>query len=191
MTLTGIFLVCYLLGHLSFGHFMQKLFRLPRLHTVGSRNVGATNMWRIGGAWPAILTFVGDTAKGTAAMFIAHACEPSTLSLTVASLGVLLGHIYPLGFAGKGGKGVATAFGIVLAFSWKIGLLLLLCWVAIWRITRTSSIASLSVALLMPALMWCLHDQTLAWRFSVLTGILLLTHVKNIYRIVKKKELRT
>jgi glycerol-3-phosphate acyltransferase PlsY len=162
---------------------------MPQLHRTGSGNVGASNVWRVGGALPALLTLVGDTAKGMAALWVAAYLEPSSPSLTVGGVAVLLGHIHPALFGFNGGKGVATAFGILLVISWPLALILLVFWGVIFAFSRTPSVASLITTTLAPLLYGYFGGSALALRIGLLSLLVVVSHRKNIMRIVKGDEL--
>jgi len=189
MTLFWVFLVCYALGHLSFGRLSQALWRMPQLHRTGSGNVGASNVWRVGGALPALITLLGDAAKGAAALWVAQYLEPSSLALTVGGIAVLLGHIYPVLFGFKGGKGVATALGMLLMISWPLALCLLLLWGGVFALSRAPSIASIVTTTLAPLLYGFFGGYGLALRIGLISLLVVVSHRKNIARIVKGGEL--
>src|SRR5450755_4449990 len=139
----------YLIGSISFAVVVSKLFGLPDPYSYGSRNPGATNVLRTGNKAAALLTLVGDGVKGFAAVLIAYRLG---VSWGDAALAVFLGHLFPIFHRFKGGKGVATAAGIVFGLSWQLGLALLVVWVLIALAFRISSLASIVAAIVTPPL---------------------------------------
>ncbi|MCC2667486.1 MAG: plsY, partial [Gammaproteobacteria bacterium] len=124
-------LVAYLFGSLSTAIITCKLLRLPDPRTQGSGNPGTTNVLRYGGKKAAIITLVGDITKGAVPVLIAKACSFNDSSLALVALAAFLGHLYPIFFRFKGGKGVATALGCWLALSWLVALLLASTWLLV------------------------------------------------------------
>lgn len=188
MSLFWLFLSCYVLGHISFGLAVARLWRLPSLRLRGSGNIGATNVWRLGGWGPAVLTLLGDALKGYAAVRLAFQLSPSSLGISIASIAVTLGHIYPVGYRFKGGKGVATCFGVFMAWSPLLASGLLGFWALVLLISRTSSIATLATALLAPIFASLLMDTYFAGLALILATLIVLSHKQNIARLVKKEE---
>jgi glycerol-3-phosphate acyltransferase PlsY len=145
----------YLLGSVSFGILMSRAFGLPDPRTVGSGNPGATNVLRSGKKLAAALTLFGDAAKGWVAVRLALDLQTyfswASWVVCIIGLAVFIGHLYPIYYSFKGGKGVATALGIMLAFSVWLGLAVLLTWVAVFAISRYSSLSALVASWLAPA----------------------------------------
>jgi acyl phosphate:glycerol-3-phosphate acyltransferase len=148
------FIVCaYLLGSLSFAVIMSRLFALPDPRTYGSHNPGATNVLRSGNKWAAILTLLGDAAKGWLAVWLAQHFEPqagNSLLVVAVAFAVFLGHLFPVFLRFKGGKGVATALGVLLALNAWLGLAVLATWLLIIMVSRLSSLAALLAAVSAP-----------------------------------------
>ena len=142
----GFVVLGYLLGSISFGILMSKAFGLPDPRTVGSGNIGATNIARSGKKLPAILTLLGDAGKGWLAVFLAQRYGLSDGFICVVALAAFLGHLYPVFCGFKGGKGVATAVGILLAFSGWVALICFATWAAVFAVWRYSSLAALIAA---------------------------------------------
>lgn len=184
----------YLLGSLSFAVIVSRLMGLPDPRSVGSGNPGATNMLRSGRKGAALLTLAGDVAKGCAAVLlaghVAHGLELSPWVVAGAVLAVFLGHVFPVFFGFRGGKGVATALGALFAFDWRVGVAALLVWLAVFAATRISSLAALISAALAP--LWA------AWfgadgHVPVLMLLALLIfwrHTSNIRRLLAGEEKR-
>ncbi|CAH1904453.1 putative glycerol-3-phosphate acyltransferase [Candidatus Nitrotoga sp. HW29] len=195
------FIVCaYLLGSVSFAVIMSRLFVLPDPRTYGSHNPGATNVLRSGNRWAAILTLLGDAAKGWLAVWVAQHFEPqdgNSLLVAAVALAVFLGHLFPIFLHFKGGKGVATALGILLALNVWLGLAVLTTWILVALVFRLSSLAALLAAVGAPvyAMALALPPEYI----FTLVGISLLLfwrHKSNIQnllagtesRIAKKKD---
>ena len=161
MTYTGIFLavVAYLVGSVSFAIIVSRLLKLEDPRSYGSGNPGATNVLRSGSKKAAALTLLGDALKGLIpiALFALFAADLglTNLDLALCSVAVLLGHMWPIFFRFKGGKGVATAVGVLLALHWPLAL----CCFAIWLVMafgfKISSLAALIAALASPVLAFC------------------------------------
>ncbi len=149
-----VFVVCaYLLGSISFAVITSRLFALPDPRTYGSHNPGATNVLRSGNKWAAILTLLGDAAKGWLAVWVAQYFEPPTgnsLLVVAVAFAVFLGHLFPVFLRFKGGKGVATALGVLLALNAWLGLAVLASWLLIIMVSRLSSLAALLAAVSAP-----------------------------------------
>lgn len=190
------FVVCaYLLGSVSFAVLMSKLFRLPDPRTYGSHNPGATNVLRSGRKAAAALTLLGDAAKGWLAVWLAMELAPrdETFLALVAlvSLAVFLGHVFPLFLRFRGGKGVATALGVLLALNAWLGLGTLATWLLVAALFRLSSLAALTAAAGAPVyavLLGLPHEWALA---SALMSLLLIwRHKGNILNLLAGKETR-
>ncbi|HSD43373.1 MAG TPA: glycerol-3-phosphate 1-O-acyltransferase PlsY [Burkholderiales bacterium] len=152
---TFVFIVvAYLIGSLSFAVIVSKAFGLPDPHTYGSGNPGATNVLRTGNKLAAVLTLIGDGAKGWLAVFLAQAFAwrlgVDDAGIAAVALAVFVGHLWPVFFRFQGGKGVATAAGILLAIDWRIGLGTLATWLIIAFFFRYSSLAALVAAAFAP-----------------------------------------
>ena len=149
-----VFVLCaYLLGSISFAVIMSRLFVLPDPRTYGSHNPGATNVLRSGNKWAAILTLLGDAAKGWLAVWVAQHFEPqagNSLLVVAVALAVFLGHLFPVFLRFKGGKGVATALGVLLALNAWLGLAVLATWLLVALVFRLSSLAALLAAVSAP-----------------------------------------
>jgi len=191
-----LFAVCaYLLGSVSFAVLMSKLFRLPDPRTYGSHNPGATNVLRSGKKAAAALTLLGDAAKGWLAVWLAIRFAPrdETFLTLVAlvSLAVFLGHLFPVFLRFRGGKGVATALGVLLALNVWMGLGALATWLLVAALFRLSSLAALTAAASAPiyaVLLGLPHEWALA---SALMSLLLIwRHKGNIRNLLAGKERR-
>ena len=179
----------YLLGSISFGILMSQLFGLPDPRTVGSGNPGATNVLRSGKKAAAILTLVGDTAKGWLAVWLAIHFHVEPWLVCLILLAVFLGHLYPIYYGFKGGKGVATALGVLLALSPWVGLSALLTWIITFAIWRYSSLAALVAAGLAPIYVIIFLDYKGYMVTSVLLSLLLFwRHRGNIRKLTQGNE---
>lgn len=141
----------YLLGSVASAIVVCRLMGLPDPRALGSGNPGATNVLRTGSKKAAAVTLLGDLVKGLIPMLIAHALAASDMILAGVGLAAFLGHLYPVFFGFRGGKGVATALGVLIGMHWIIGLLCAATWLASAAITRISSLSALVTALLAPA----------------------------------------
>ena len=184
-------IVAYLIGSLSFAVIVSRAFGLPDPHTYGSGNPGATNVLRTGKKLAAVLTLLGDTAKGWFAVFLARLLAPEygveSVGIAAVVIAAFLGHVYPVYFRFKGGKGVATALGILLAVNAWLGLAALGTWVVIAAIFRISSLA----ALLAPCYyVWFLGLDAVAASVVAVCALLVFRHKENIRRLLAGEESR-
>ena len=190
-----VFVICaYLLGSISFAVIMSRLFTLPDPRTYGSHNPGATNVLRSGNKWAAILTVLGDTAKGWLAVWLAQYFGPqagnSRLIVAVA-LAVFIGHLFPVFLHFKGGKGVATALGVLLALNVWLGLAVLATWILVAMVFRLSSLAALLAAVSAPIFAMALalpSEYVLA--LVGMSLLLIWRHKSNIQNLLAGKESR-
>lgn len=182
-------LFSYLIGAISFGIVMSHLFSLPDPRTIGSKNPGATNMLRTGKKLAALLTLLGDALKGSLTVGLAQYFELSPLMVVLVAIATLLGHIFPIYYGFKGGKGVATAAGILLMFSWVMGLTIFGIWVAVFIIWRYSSLAAIIAASLSPVMGFFYGiDFYQLIASSIIALILILRHIDNIKRLINGTE---
>jgi len=188
-------LAAYLIGSISFAVVVSWFFGLPDPHTYGSRNPGATNVLRTGKRVAAVLTLIGDAAKGAVALWLAQQFaarfgvgEPT---LAAVALAAFLGHLFPLYFRFRGGKGVATAAGILLAMDWRIALTLLVLWALVAVVSRYSSLAAIVAAALSPlAAFHFLGWAPMTWAVLVIAVLLVWRHRGNIERLLAGNESR-
>ncbi|KAF0843117.1 glycerol-3-phosphate acyltransferase PlsY [Methylovorus glucosotrophus] len=186
---SAFILAAYLLGSISFGIVISKLFGLPDPRTVGSGNPGATNVLRSGKKLAALLTLLGDAAKGWLAVFIAQRWGFDAGMICLVALAVFIGHLYPVYYGFKGGKGVATALGVLLAFSGWLGLAVLLTWALVFAIWRYSSLAALVAASMAPLYAWyLLPSESYVWTALVLALLLIWRHRSNISKLLAGTE---
>ena len=183
----------YLIGSISFAVVVSRAFGLPDPHDYGSGNPGATNVLRTGHKAAALLTLAGDGAKGWLAVFAAQwiaarAGMPEWV-VPAAALAVFLGHLFPVFHGFRGGKGVATAAGIVFALYWPLGLALLVVWATMAWGFRISSLAALTAAVLLPLGGFFVFGHSLtAWALVPIAALLFWRHRANIRQLVAGRE---
>lgn len=177
----------YLLGSVSFAVVVSKLMGLPDPHTYGSKNPGATNVLRTGNKVAAVLTLIGDAAKGGVAVWIA---SYFTDELAAVALAAFLGHLYPVFHRFQGGKGVATAAGVLLVLDWRIGLGTIITWLVIAFALRYSSLAALVAAIFAPIGTAFLLDLKSALFVALMSAFLIWRHKANISRLLAGTEPR-
>ena len=175
-----------MLGSIPFGLIITRFAGLGDIRDIGSGNIGATNALRTGNKWVAGGTFLGDMAKGAAAVLLAREFGPDLA--VIAAFGALVGHIFPVWLRFKGGKGISTYIGILLALAWPVGLLFCATWLVVALIFRMSSLSSLVAALLSPVyFVWV--DQWQMVELSILLVILVFyAHRENIQRLLSGTE---
>ena len=184
----------YLLGSISFAVVVSRAFGLPDPHEYGSRNPGATNVLRTGNRKAALLTLIGDGLKGYVAVVAARALadgfELHPWTIALAAIAAFVGHVYPVFHGFRGGKGVATAAGIVFALDWPLGLVLTIVWLTIAYGMKISSVAGLTAAVLMPLGMFYQKgaDSPLAWAMVLIGALVVWRHKENIRRLVDRRE---
>ena len=194
--LTLIFVIAaYLIGSVSFAVLMSKAFGLADPRTYGSGNPGATNVLRSGRKAAAVLTLLGDAAKGWVAVFAAIKLAPhdgqGLLTVALVSLAVFLGHVFPVFLKFKGGKGVATALGVLLALSGWMGLAVLATWLAVAAVFRYSSLAALVAAIGAPIYAMALNLRPeLVFAVALMSLLLIWRHKSNIQNLMTGKESR-
>jgi len=181
-------IVSYLIGSVSSAILICHIFRLPDPRTQGSKNPGATNVLRFGGKKAAFLTLLGDVLKGVIPVLIGKAFGFDSLSLSLMALAAFLGHLYPIFFRFEGGKGVATAFGCIVALSWPAGIMLALIWLMIAGIFRYSSLAALVAAISAPFIVWYFSNNTYVFSIALMSIFLIYRHKKNIKNLMTQQE---
>jgi len=182
----------YLIGSISFAVVVSKAMRLPDPHSYGSGNPGATNVLRTGNKVAALLTLVGDAAKGYVAIAIARALvgvEVDSWVLPLAAIAAFVGHLFPVFHGFKGGKGVATALGILLAINWVLGLTTLSTWLIVAVFMRYSSLAALIAALFAPLYFIFLFGvQPMSAAVAAMSALLIWRHKGNIEKLLNGTE---
>ncbi len=181
-----VILLSYLIGSIPFGYVLTKLAGHGDIRRIGSGNIGATNVFRTGNKKIAFLTLLLDGAKGAAAVLIARNFYPDLVLL--AAISVLLGHLFPVWLKFKGGKGVVTSVGVVTALTWPVGVVTMVIWTAVVKLSGYSSVGALAAIVFMPigVLLWGRSD------LEILTLIIFLLvlwkHSDNIRRLINGTE---
>jgi acyl phosphate:glycerol-3-phosphate acyltransferase len=181
------FVIGYTLGSIPFGIVLTRLTGGPDLRTVGSGNIGATNVLRTGKKWVAVCTLLGDMFKGTVAVLLAHWLLGPIAAL-VAGFAAFVGHLFPVWLKFKGGKGVATYIGILLGLAWPFALLFGVVWLGVAWLSRYSSLAAIIASAAVLAALWLGGYQDIAMLMSVLTLLLIFMHRANIRRLLDGSE---
>ena len=176
------FVLGYLLGSIPFGLILTKLAGTQDLRSIGSGNIGATNVLRTGRKGLAAATLLLDMLKGTAAVIIAgYLGGPNAAML--AALGAFLGHLFPVWLKFRGGKGVAVYIGVLIGMFWPAAIVFLALWLATAVATRYSSLSALVASFVTPIFLWWFGHGALAALFAVLTVLLFYMHRENISRL--------
>lgn len=184
-----LIIFAYLLGSLSTAIIVSKLGHIPDPRTQGSGNPGATNMLRLGGKKAAALTLLGDMLKGLVAISLASMLTVDHATLALVGMAAFLGHLYPVFFGFRGGKGVATALGVLMGVSWMVGLGVIVTWLFMAKVFRYSSLAALTAAVLSPLYLWLARPSPALLAMSLLMSALLLwRHRSNIQRLLRGQE---
>ena len=181
------FVVGYLLGSIPFGLILTRLAGTEDLRSIGSGNIGATNVLRTGKKSLAAATLLGDMLKGTAAVIIAGTLWGPNAAM-LAGLGAFLGHLFPIWLQFKGGKGIATYIGVLLGLFWPAAAMFGAIWIATAFTTRYSSLSALVACFVTPIFLWFFGHPALASLFAVLTLLLFYAHRENIKRLQSGTE---
>jgi glycerol-3-phosphate acyltransferase PlsY len=187
--LIGVAVAGYLLGSIPFGIVMARLFGLGDLRQIGSGNIGATNVLRTGNKVAAFLTLIGDAGKGGAAVLLARALFAEDAA-QLAGFAAFLGHCFPVFLGFKGGKGVATWLGTMLALAFPLGLAACATWLVTALVFRISSLAALVAAALSPVIALVFGWQSLVLISVALAALIFYRHSANIARIISGEEPR-
>jgi len=187
-----IILFAYLVGSISSGIIVSRIFNLPDPRTIGSKNPGATNVMRSGNKKAAIFTLLGDLLKAIFVLAIAEYLGFEGLIIVCVALAVLIGHIYPIFYKFRGGKGVATAIGILISLNFKLALIVTSIWLIVFGIWRYSSLAAIVAAISAPFIgIYIFGDQALyCMAYSLITIIILCKHQANIKKLLSGTELK-
>ena len=179
-------LIGYFLGAIPFAMILTRLGGAGDLRTIGSGNIGATNVLRTGRKGLAALTLILDLLKGTAAVLLARHFFPGTE--IVAAAGAFFGHLYPVWIGFKGGKGLATYAGILFGLFWPMGLGYAVAWISLVLVTRISSVAGLGAAAVAPVLAWGVGRMDYVPVLVAISLIAFLKHRDNIRRLIAGTE---
>jgi glycerol-3-phosphate acyltransferase PlsY len=187
MTVALAFVFGYLLGSIPFGLILTRATGGPDVRTIGSGNIGATNVLRTGNKGLAAATLVCDMLKGTAAVLVTahYASQEAAL---VAGFGAFLGHLFPVWLKFKGGKGVATYIGLLIGLAWPAALIFCAIWLVVAFATRYSSLAALIASAVNPLALWLLGWPAAAAMFLALTVLLWIMHRANVTRLLQGNE---
>jgi acyl phosphate:glycerol-3-phosphate acyltransferase len=188
LILLGAAILGYLLGSIPFGLILTRLAGLGDIRSIGSGNIGTTNVLRTGRKDLAAATLVLDALKGTAAVLIVRFWGPD--AALVAGFSAFLGHVFPVWLRFRGGKGVATYLGLLAAFAWPAAVLFAVVWIAVAAVSRYSSLSALAASLVSPLAVFWLGHYREAFLMSVLTLILWVMHRANILRLAAGTESR-
>lgn len=186
---TVLIIMAYLFGSISSAIIVCKIMGLPDPRTQGSNNPGATNVLRFAGKKAAAIVLLGDMLKGVIPVLLAQ--QVTTNASTLAAVGFLafIGHLYPVFFGFRGGKGVATAFGVFAALSWQVGLLVAGTWLIVAKVFKISSLSALIATVLAPVYVWWrMPEPVYTWMTIVLGIILIWRHRSNIRNLIKGTE---
>lgn len=185
----SIVIFAYLIGSVSSAIIVCRLMRLPDPRTLGSKNPGATNVLRIGTKKAAAFTLIGDAVKGVLPVLVARILDMSPEVIAATAVAAFLGHLYPIFFGFKGGKGVATALGVYLAISPPIGLLLAGTWLIVAKIFKISSLSALIAAALTPIYIAIfLEPEIYIYMAIFLSALLTYRHKSNIKDLLSGRE---
>jgi glycerol-3-phosphate acyltransferase PlsY len=181
----------YLTGSIPFAVVVSRVMALPDPRTYGSGNIGATNVLRSGNRAAALLTLVGDAMKGWAAVLVARHLGLADEAIAVVGFAAFLGHVFPVWLGFRGGKGVATAAGVLIAFDWRLGCAVIVAWLTIAIVSRYSSLAALVAALFAPAAAWYILGGGPVFHAVIAMSLILIArHRTNIVKLARGEESR-
>ena len=184
-----LLLCSYLLGSLSSAILLSKIMGFKDPRSEGSNNPGATNVLRIAGKKAAFLTLLGDCLKGLVPVLVAAALEADPLIISLTAFAAFAGHCFPVFFAFRGGKGVATAMAATVGFNWLVGIVLIAIWLLFARVFKISSLAGIISFCALPALIyWRVPDLGVTAVFGAISTILIWRHRANIQRLLSGEE---
>ena len=192
MPIIDLIVICfaYLLGSVSAAIIVCKVMRLPDPRTQGSGNPGATNVLRVGGKKPAAITLLCDMLKGLLPVLVARALELDIQTIALTGAAAFAGHLFPVFFSFKGGKGVATLLGVLFGFSWWVGLATAATWLIVAKVFKLSSLAALIATALSPVFIYFLLPNTMPLIIVtvVMVVILFWRHKSNIQKLLSGSE---
>ena len=186
---TGLVILAYLAGSLASAVIVCKIMGLEDPREQGSGNPGTTNVLRLHGKTAALLTLCGDVLKGALPVLLLRYVQAPDVFVAAAGLAAFSGHLYPLFFGFRGGKGVATLLGVLLAFHWLLGAAFIMTWLLVALLSRYSSLAAITAALLAPVYCWLmLPSPYLVAGTGLMSAILIWRHRSNIKNLLAGKE---
>jgi glycerol-3-phosphate acyltransferase PlsY len=189
ITASLLIVAAYLLGSVSSAIIVCRLMGLPDPRTQGSQNPGATNVLRIGGKKAAGITLLGDSLKGLIPMVAGHLLGVGPAVLAGIGLAAFIGHLYPVFFGFRGGKGVATALGVQIGLYWPIGLSVAAIWLFVAKVLKISSLSALISMALAPLIVWLFWpEKSLIGMQLIITGLLFWRHRSNIRNLISGTE---
>ena len=181
--------LAYLIGSISTAIITCKLMGIEDPRTTGSHNPGATNVLRHGGKKAATITLLGDMLKGLIPTLVVILFDFDTLTVALVGLFALLGHIFPVYYGFKGGKGVATFYGVILGLNWQVGLIALAIWLVIAKLLKISSLSALISVFATPFVLWFFsHSVELTTAVAVMSLLIFWRHKKNIQSLLSGSE---
>lgn len=179
----------YLVGSVPCGVLLTRAAGLGDIRQIGSGNIGATNVLRAGNKWVALLTLLADVVKGAVPVLVLRELWPDeTLLHAVAGSFAMLGHLFPVWLRFRGGKGVSTLAGVLLALSWPAGLLAVATWLAVVAVSRYASLAALTATALGPVYAWFYTDPATAGIIAAAVLVVWQRHHENIRRLLRGEE---
>ncbi|MFO1391737.1 MAG: glycerol-3-phosphate 1-O-acyltransferase PlsY [Agitococcus sp.] len=183
----ALLIAAYLLGSVCSAIIVCKILGLPDPRTQGSSNPGATNVMRIGGKKAAIITLTGDMLKGVPLVLLAQYWQLRPDLISAIGLAAFMGHLYPIYFKFEGGKGVATALGVLLALYWPLGLTTISIWLMVFALFRISSLSSISAFVVAPIAAWYLVPDYMLG-IAGMSILMIVRHKQNIKALLKGEE---
>jgi glycerol-3-phosphate acyltransferase PlsY len=181
----------YLAGSIPFAVIVSRILALPDPRTYGSKNIGATNVLRSGHRIAALATLIGDAGKGWLAVLVARMMGAGDELLAIVGFCAFIGHVFPVWLRFRGGKGVATAAGVLIALDWRVGLAVIVAWLAVAAASRYSSLGAIVAALFAPAATWYfLGPGPVLLAVIGMSVILIVRHKANIVKLARGEERR-
>ena len=181
--------IAYLIGSFSTAIATCKIMGIEDPRNTGSNNPGATNVLRHGGKKAAIITLIGDALKGLIPVLVAIQLQATPLTVALVGLFALLGHTFPIYYRFKGGKGVATYYGVILGISWQVGLTALVIWLVIAKLLKISSLSALISVFMTPIMLWFFTQSIeLSSVMTIMSALVFWRHKKNIQSLLQGSE---